>query len=77
MELKASTKERGQMLGWSNELIGKLEASALHDATVANLAYMRLAAECVDIFVDKVNANPDQMSRITFNFIRTRSERGV
>jgi len=77
MELKESTRQRGKMLGWSDDLITRLEGSALRDATVANLAYMKLPAERVSTFVDKVDANPEQMSRITFNFIRTRSERGV
>lgn len=77
MELKDTTKARGQMLGWTDDLVAKIEASALKDRTVANMAYMKLPAERVSAFVDKVNENPDRMSQITFNFIRTKSERGV
>lgn len=77
MELKDTTKARGQMLGWTDDLVAKIEASALKDRTVANMAYMKLTADRVAAFVDKVNENPERMSQITFNFIRTRSERGV
>jgi hypothetical protein len=77
MELKDTTKARGQMLGWTDDLVAKIEASALKDRTVANIAYMKLPADRVAEFVDKVNENPERMSQITFNFIRTRSERGV
>jgi hypothetical protein len=77
MELKDTTKARGQMLGWTDDLVAKIEASALKDRTVANIAYMKLPADRVAAFVDKVNENPERMSQITFNFIRTRSERGV
>ncbi len=77
MELKDTTKARGQMLGWTDDLVAKIEASALKDRTVANMAYMKLPADRVAAFVDKVNENPERMSQITFNFIRTRSERGV
>ena len=71
MELKDTTKARGQMLGWPEELVTKIEASALKDRTVANMAYMKLPADRVSAFVDKVNENPERMSQITFNFIRT------
>jgi len=77
MELKETTRQRGKMLGWPDDLLTRIEGSALRDSTVANLAFMQLPAERVSAFVDKVDANPEQMSRITFNFIRTRSERGV
>jgi len=77
MELKASTKQRGQMLGWSEELITRLEASALKDETVSNIAYMKITPERVTAFVEKVEANPEMMGRASFGFIRTQSERGV
>ena len=77
MELKDTTKTRGQMLGWPEDLITRLEESVLKDRTVANLAYMKLPSERVEGFLKIVNENPDRMGGITFNFIRTRSERGV
>ena len=77
MELKTSTKQRGQMLGWPEDLLTRIEASALKDETVSNMAYMKLPAERVSTFVEKVEANPEMMGRVTFGFIRTKSERGV
>ncbi len=77
MELKDTTKTRGQMLGWPDDLITRLEGSALKDRTVANLAYMKMPAERVEGFLKIVDENPERMSGITFNFVRTRSERGV
>lgn len=77
MELKASTKARAQMLGWPEDLITRLEASALKDFTVSNLAYMKIEPERVSGFLNLVDQNPERMSAITFGFIRTKSERGV
>lgn len=77
MQLQEATKARGHLLGWPDDLLAKLEASSLKDRTVANIAYMKVSADRVDAFVDKVNENPERMSQLTFNFIRTRSERGV
>ncbi len=77
MQLQEATKARGHLLGWPDDLLAKLEASSLKDRTVANIAYMKVSADRVDAFVDKVNENPERMSQLTFNFIRTKSERGV
>lgn len=77
MELKTTTKARAQMLGWPEDLITRLESSAVKDATVANLTYMKLPPERVEGFLNLVDQNPDRMSAVSFNFIRTRSERGV
>lgn len=77
MELKDTTKQRAHMLGWSDDLVASIEASVLKDRTVSNMAYMKLPGDRVAAFVAKVNENPERMSQITFNFIRTKSERGV
>ncbi len=77
MELSTATKTRARQLGWSDDLIARIEASALKDATTANLAAMRLPGERIEKFVDLVDKDPDRMSGLSFKFIRTRAEKGV
>ncbi|MGH2611346.1 MAG: hypothetical protein ACRDHF_19895, partial [Tepidiformaceae bacterium] len=76
MELTAATKARASMLDWGDELVARLEASPLREVTVANLAAMKMPRERVEGFLTKVEANPERMSGLTFNFIRTRAEKG-
>jgi hypothetical protein len=47
VELKSATKTRGKQLGWSDELINRIEASTLRDGVVANIAMMKLPEERV------------------------------
>lgn len=77
MELTAATKERAKMLGWGDELLARIEAGPLRDLTVSNMAMLKLPRERVEGFVTKVEANPERMSGLTFNFIRGRGEKGI
>ncbi len=77
MQLSTATKIRARELGWSDETLARIEASPLRDATVANIALMRIPEERVRGFLDLVEKDPERMANVTFNFIRTRSERGV
>jgi hypothetical protein len=77
MELSTATKIRARELGWSDETIARIEASPLKDATVANIALMRIPDERLRGFLDLAERDPERAKNITFNFIRTRSERGV
>jgi hypothetical protein len=77
MELTAATRARVRQVGWSDELISRAEASALKDQTVANLAMMNIGPERAEKFLELVERDPDAMGKLTFNFIRTQSERGV
>jgi hypothetical protein len=77
MELTESTKIRGHQLGWSDATLERLAKSALKDRTVANMAMMNITDERAQKFLDIVDKNPEQMSGLTFNFIRTQSEKGV
>ena len=77
MELTAATKERAKGLGWGEELVARLEASVLRDLTVSNLALMKLPSERVASYLDKVEAAPERFGGATFNFMRSRSEKGV
>lgn len=77
MQLSTATKMRARSLGWSEETIARIEASPLKDATVTNICAMRIPEERVRGFLDLVEKDPERMQNITFNFIRTRSERGV
>ena len=74
MELTAATKERAKMLGWGDDLLARLEAGPLKDLTVSNLAMLKIPQERVEGFLAKVDENPERMSMLTFNFIRTRAE---
>ncbi|MBA4179187.1 MAG: hypothetical protein C0506_01225 [Anaerolinea sp.] len=76
MELKPATRARGQQLGWSPELLTRIEASPVNDRTVANIALMKIPAERVASFLDLAERD-ERMAAVTFNFMRTRSERGV
>ncbi len=77
MELKSATKTRGKQLGWSDELINRIEASTVRDSVVANIAMMKLPEQRVSGFLDLVERDPERMAGLTFNFIRTKSERGI
>ncbi|HEY4668687.1 MAG TPA: hypothetical protein VIH05_02830 [Tepidiformaceae bacterium] len=77
MELKQTTKIRGQQIGWGDDIIARFEQSPLHDGTVANLAMMKIGPDRAAQFLDMVDRDPERMSKLTFKFIRTRSERGV
>jgi hypothetical protein len=77
MELTTATKTRGRELGWSDELIARIEASPLKDRVFANLALLNVAPERVGAFLDMVDRNPDRFNNLSLNFIRTKSERGV
>jgi hypothetical protein len=77
MELTAATKARAGMLDWGDELVARLEASPLREVTVANLAAMKIPRTRVEGFLAKVEANPERMAALTFNFSRTKSEKGV
>ncbi|QFG03269.1 hypothetical protein [Tepidiforma bonchosmolovskayae] len=77
MQLSTATKTRARELGWSEETIARIEASPLKDVTVANIAMMRIPEERVRGFLDLVDRDPERVPNLTFNLIRTRSERGV
>ncbi|WP_322796634.1 hypothetical protein [Tepidiforma sp.] len=77
MQLSPATLARARQLGWSEDTIARIEASPLKDATVANITLMRIPDERVRAFLDLVDRDPERIPNVTFNFIRTRSERGV
>ncbi|MEX2081312.1 MAG: hypothetical protein WEC33_06820 [Dehalococcoidia bacterium] len=77
MELSTATRTRARQLGWADELISRIEASALKDATAANLCAMHLPGDRIAKFLDLVEKDPDRMANLTFKFIRTRAEKGL
>ncbi len=77
MELSTATKTRGKELGWDDALIERAEASRLKERVFANLAMMNLAPERLGAFLDMIDRNPDRFDNLSFNFIRTKSERGI
>ena len=77
MELSTATKTRGKELGWDNALIERAEASRLKERVFANLAMMNLAPERLGAFLDMIDRNPDRFDNLSFNFIRTKSDRGI
>jgi len=77
MELSPATKTRARLAGWSDDLLNRVEASPVKDATAANLALMQLDPARVEGFVELVERDPERMSAISLRFIRTHSERGV
>ncbi len=77
MDLTPATKLRVRELGWDDALISRFEASVLKDRTVANMALLHIVPQRAAAFVDLVEKNPDSMQNLTFNFIRTHSERGI
>jgi hypothetical protein len=77
VELTLATKTRARQLGWPDELIARIEASAMREATAANLAMMKLPAERVEKFVQLVENDPERMPAVSLKFIRTRAERGI
>ncbi|OAI38541.1 hypothetical protein AYO38_09540 [bacterium SCGC AG-212-C10] len=77
MELTNATKIRGRHVGWSDELIARIEASPMSEATTANLAILKVAADRVETFVGKVEANPEMLGKIGLRFARGRPERGI
>ncbi len=76
MELTPSTRARARQAGWPEELLTRIEASPLKDATAANLAMMKLPADRVDAFVALVERD-ERFLNVNLKFIRTRSERGL
>jgi hypothetical protein len=77
LELTTATKIRAGQAGWSDALLARLAESPVSDATVANLALMKVDEARVATFLEKVDANPDQMKHLAFSYARTKSERGV
>ena len=77
MELSAATRARASQLGWDTDLIARIEASPIKERAAANMAMMKLPAERIASFLDMVDKNPDRMGNLTFNFMRTHSERGL
>ena len=76
MSISQSTRIRAQQAGWSPELIERLDKSKLTDLAVANIAIMKIEPERVERFVELADRNP-AAAGMTFNFIRTRSEKGL
>jgi hypothetical protein len=77
MDLSASTKLRVRELGWDDALVARFEQSVLKDRTVANMALLHIAPERASQFLTLAENNPGQVGNLTFEFIRTRSEKGV
>ncbi len=77
MELTAATRARANQLGWSDDLVARIEASPLRERTTANMALMKLPPERVVSFLDAMEKDPERLGGLTFNFMRTHSERGL
>ncbi len=59
MDLKPATKERARDIGWSDELIARLEESRARQDQVANLVGAKIAADRVDGWLTFIKENPD------------------
>ncbi len=77
MELSEATKSRGVELGWDEALMERMSQSGLRDKVFANLALMHITPERAAAFLDQVDRAPDRFQSISFDFIRTASEKGV
>lgn len=77
MELTPATRARGRQAGWSDELLARIEASAMRDANVANFAILKVSEERMARYLDLVEKDPARFGALTLRFARTRSERGV
>ncbi len=77
MELTAATRARIRELGWDDALVARVEASALREPTIANMALLNIAPERAERFVTLAENDPERIPNLTFRFIRTRSEKGI
>lgn len=77
MELTPATRARVSNLGWTDELIARFEASNLKDATIANIAMMNIVPDRAEKFLDMTERMGENAEKLTFKFIRTKSERGI
>lgn len=59
MDLKPATKERARDLGWSDDLIARLEESPARQDQVANLVGAKIAPDRVDGWLTFIKENPD------------------
>ena len=69
MELTNATKARVRELGWGDELIARVEASALREPTVANMAMMNIAPDRAERFVTLAENDPERIPNLTFKFM--------
>ena len=77
VELTPATRARVSNLGWTDELIARFEASNLKDATIANIAMMNIVPDRAEKFLDMTERMGENAEKLTFKFIRTKSERGI
>ncbi|MEO9255189.1 MAG: hypothetical protein ABI305_06600 [Tepidiformaceae bacterium] len=77
MELTAATRARGHQLGWTDELIARIEASPIKPATANNMALMKITPERVDSFMTMVEKDPEKFGGLTFRFMQSRTEKGI
>jgi hypothetical protein len=77
MELSTTTKARVRELGWDEDLIARVEASALKEPTVANMAILKITPERAASFVELAERDPERIPNLTLKFARTKSEKGV
>jgi hypothetical protein len=77
MELSRATRARANQLGWPDDLIERITSSLVKDATINNIALMKLPAERVANFLTMVEGKPEQYGGLTFRFMQGRSERGI
>jgi hypothetical protein len=68
---------RARNLGWPEELIDRMDASVLKDATAVNMTLLKIDADRAAKFLDMVERDPDRMANISLRFIQTKSELGI
>jgi hypothetical protein len=77
MELSRHTRARAAQLGWSDELITRLESSPIKDSTINNIALMKLPEERVGNFVTMVESDPERYGSLGLRFMQAKAERGI
>ncbi len=78
MQLSTMTKVRAKNVGWSEELIERIEASTATDQQVENLARGELSEAKISGWLDFLKNHPDNpFSAAPFNIFRTPAEIGL
>jgi hypothetical protein len=77
MELSRATRTRALQLGWSDELITRIEALPMKDYAINNIALMKMPPERMENFVAMVERDPEKFGGLGFKFMQARPERGI